>query len=240
MLKALSKKISLATVSSSLLCLLFTVSVQAQSCSAQSFNWASEWDNEFTNTKYKGLQFPRTSTCISGSNLNDQKINGHFFQQDGHAVFDNDDGDDGRTEVRSQNMLGNHSSFNARFRFEGASLSSRNYTVGQMFGEGDGPIVRIEQLFGDLRAVIRTSPGASTSVYGNQSASLNTWYTYKMVRENNKIKVWINGSEVTPSGGLTLSGFDIAKTYYKAGCYMSNATQSNGCRAKFDTIQYIR
>ena len=137
-------------------------------------------------------------------------------------------------------MLGEHSQFEAKFRFEGSSLSTRNYTVGQMFGEGDGPIVRIEQLNGTLSAVIRTSPGASTSKYGVQNAQLNTWYTYKMVRKNSNIKVWINGNEVTPSGGLTLSGFDKANTYYKAGCYMSNQTVSKGCRAKFDLINYTR
>lgn len=212
----------------------------AQSCTTASFNWSSEWDNEFTSGKYKALQHPRTSTCISGSQLNDRKVNGHFFQQDGHAVFDNDDGDDGRTEIRSQNMNGNHSAFEARFKFEGPSLGSRQYTVGQMFGEGDGPIVRIEQNFGQIRAVIKNRAGGGSTSYGTRSVRLGPWYSYKMVRSGSNIKVWINGSEVTPRGGLTLSGYPIDKTYYKAGCYMNNSTRANGCRAKFDRIKYTR
>ncbi|BFM22480.1 polysaccharide lyase family 7 protein [Gilvimarinus japonicus] len=231
-------KKTLAVLSTSMLGL--TLANSAMSCSSASFNWSSEWDSEFTSGNYKSLQYPRTSTCISGSSLNNRKVNGHFFQQDGHAVFDNDDGDDGRTEIRSQNMSGSHSAFEARFQFEGASLSTRQYTVGQMFGEGYGPIIRMEQSFGKFRAVVKPDPNGSSQKYGEINVNRGTWYTYKMVRSGNTAKVWINGNEVTPNGGVDISDYDQDKTYYKAGCYMNNSTQANGCRAKFDKIKYNR
>lgn len=228
---------TLAAVAASV---LVTTLPAAMGCDTAAFNWASEWDQEFTSSKYRALQYPRTSYCISGSDLNNRKVNGHFFQQDGHAVFDNDDGDDGRTELRSQNMQGEHSTFEARFRFEGPQLGSRQYTVGQMFGEGDGPIIRMEQNFGQFRAVIKSQSGGSVQHYGTTNVQLYRWYTYKMQRVGSTAKVWINGNEVTPSGGVTLSGYPIDKTYYKAGCYMNNSTRAKGCRAKFDRIYYNR
>lgn len=220
---------------------LFNFNQSLAACVTENFNWASKWDLEFTVGNWKRLQHPYTNECISGSDLTNKKINGVYFQNNEHVVFRQTSGVSGRTEIRSQNMQGEHAQIEARFMFEEFDLGDRNITVGQMFDEGYGPIVRIENYHGTIRVAVKSnkncsSSGCTKNYFAVGNASLGTWYTYKITRNGDKVTVSVNNKEVV---NVILDGsFSTSQTYFKVGCYMSNSTNASGCRTKFDSIKY--
>lgn len=204
----------------------------------QSVNWSSKFDDVWP--RIKGWQFPRSSFCIGDWDRGFPNLGypGALTKDGSNMRFRVTDGDDGRAELRFDNFGDNTGTMWANLKIN-SDVPGRQFSVAQLFSDGAGPIVRLEvdgvRTNNTIRAVIKTSPRGSTVTKHafdiKKGDSVIYWMNQWVSGGNHRIKINMrkNGGSVKTVYDGTVDGYTPSKSYFKAGCYMNNSTEKDGC-----------
>ena len=109
-------------------------------------------------------------------------------------------------------------------------------------GGGQDPIVRLEMDNGALDIVYYKKNGSSSIAENHVLTGLaeNSSFTftirqYRSSTKNFDIEVIINGRTEIPR--TTVTGYDDAKGYFKAGCY-GNTDGGPSCKSSFSSLSF--
>ncbi len=220
----------------------------ADSCSGTApFDFASQWDALFSNTLQ--WQYPETSACLTAATgLGSRKLDGKLYQKDAQLYFGTDSGPLKRSELRSKTITSGTATMTGQV-FIRTSTSDKKFTVAQLLnaepslnGGGSDPIVRLEVDGGALDVVYYNRNGSSSIAVNHVLTSLNDGSNftfeirqYKSSTTNFDIEVIVNGNTVLSR--RTVTGYDDAKGYFKAGCYV-NTNGGTGCKSSFSRLAF--
>jgi hypothetical protein len=230
--------------------LLPAPALAADSCSGTSaFDFNSRWDALFATAT--AWQFPSTSACLTRTNgLGSRKLDGKLYQKDSQLWFGLDGGPGTRSELRGANLTSRSGTMTGKV-FVRIGTAGRKFTVAQMLNEtpslnggGQDPIVRLEIDNGVLELIYYDRNGAGSQIIGNLARDLGDGSSFTF-----QVQQWAGSSasdidlEVRVNGAIVLSrrrvtGYDSAKSYYKAGCYV-NAGGGTGCRSSYEALQFV-
>lgn len=220
----------------------------ADSCSGTApFDFAAQWDTLFSNTLQ--WQYPETGACLTESNgLGSRKLDSKLYQKDGQLYFSTDSGPLKRSELRSKTITSGTATMSGQV-YVRTSTSDKKFTVAQLLnaepslnGGGSDPIIRLEVDGGALDIVYYTRNGSSSIAQNHVLTSLNDGSSftfeirqYRSSTTNFDIEVLINGGTVLSR--RTVTGYDDAKGYFKAGCYV-NTGGGTGCKSSFSRLSF--
>lgn len=220
----------------------------ADSCSGTAaFDFNSRWDTLFATAA--AWQFPNTNTCLSPrSGLGSRKLDGKLNQRNGQLWFGLDGAAPARSELRSKPLVGRNGSMSGKV-FVRIATEGRKFTVAQMLngtpslqGGGQDPILRLEIDNGVVELIYYLANGAPSQAIGNiarvaEGSSITFSFTQwpNATATEFDIEARVNGAIVLPRRRVT--GYDSAKSYFKAGCYVNN-NGGSGCRSSFEALTF--
>jgi hypothetical protein len=221
----------------------------ADSCAGTApFDFNARWDALFATAT--AWQFPDTSSCLTpATGLGSRKLDGKLYQKDGQLWFGLAGGPGTRSELRGANLAAQGGTMTGKV-FVRIATAGRKFTVAQLLNEtpslrggGQDPIVRLEVDNGVLELIYYDRNGATSQTVGNLVRGLveGSSFTFQVQQwpgataDTFELEVRVNGAVVLPR--RKVSGYDSAKSYFKAGCYV-NANGGTGCRSSLETLSF--